>query len=702
MAAIQEESPASPITSWRVAIVDDVYAGPTLDAVSGELGEFCADVSAEEGVPEQLVALTSCDFADPNKVTEDIVSALYTNRTQLTGITEKLNALFLKFDQRFEEVKTIESYLSTYGCETKTFHSTDELFSGEPFQLVFLDLLLAKGGDAESQLIAKEIYEKFKAFILLMSNSPANPEQVEGFRRKARLLRGFFEFRAKEQLCDKDRFRAQIESLPRDPKVCHAIHDFVMAIETALGGPIEEPVVPADDADETNTDANPVLPEFMHTLRTLGLHDYALLCEITLRNEGHPLGDYMMRLLGAHLLSRLLANKDVRSAIAALDKLRFTEFLPFGDASSQSFHRMYADATTEIVTGPWEAHPWSKGDVGDAASTASSEPAAAEGSADNEEIEPAPAAIDDKQSKSDIEILDLLGLTDDARDLPYLQLGDLLIKDEKTYVFAVLSASCELQFVPTHVHEDRERIRDDTVLLLPGLLSPVDSPKVKNALANAGLFEWNEKWYRIDWFDGKLLGVPHCALRTLLQDRGFSHGRRLQLARALEIQQAALSKLSRIGLEVRPPFPRDITVTLFAKQPDLSIAILGAALPQGGLLFHGREPGQRLLVLRQSVFYEFCSRMKQHSEVMAGAEGLDARIKAGVAKAADTFMQGMVGLRLPLDIPKKPEVKGVSAFLVESDGKKQKVEQIAIRVGTFQDVPLVTKDFMFCLSVEEE
>jgi hypothetical protein len=94
--------------------------------------------------------------------------------------------------------------------------------------------------------------------------------------------------------------------------------------------------------------------------------------------------------------------------------------------------------------------------------------------------------------------------------------------------------------------------------------------------------------------------------------------------------------------------------------------------------------------------------MKQHSEALAATAGIDARIKTGVAKAVDTFMQGMVGMRLPLDIPKKPDVKGVSAYLVESDGKKQKVEQIAIRVGTFQDVPLVTKDFMFCLSVEEE
>ena len=278
----------------------------------------------------------------------------------MTDIADQLDKLFLDFDQRRSEVETIEQNLRAHGFNAdniKTFQSVQDLFAGEPFQLVFLDLLLAKG-EAESQEIAKEIYKRFKSFILLMSNSPiANPQQIEGFRRQTRLLNGFFEFRAKSELCDKEQFRIHIETLPKDPEVCHAIHNFVMAIEDALGSPIEEPPVSEGD---TPADANvAVLSQFMHTLRALGLHDYALLCELTLRNEGHPLGDYMMRLLGSHLLAQLLSHSGVKNAVSALDKLRFTEFLPFRDDLSPSFHRMYADATTEAITGPWEPHPWS-------------------------------------------------------------------------------------------------------------------------------------------------------------------------------------------------------------------------------------------------------------------------------------------------------------------------------------------------------
>ena len=451
MPAVQQPN-ANPVASWRIAIIDDVYAGPTVDAVKKGLAEFCADIEADDTLGQRVKKQTKFNFADATAVTNDGVVALYKCRDQLADIAERLDKLFLDFDQRKGELTTIEQNLHAHGFASeniKTFPSVQDLFSGESFNLVFLDLLLAKG-ESESQAIAKEIYEKFKAFILLMSNSPAvNPQQVEGFRRETRLLNGFFEFKAKSDLCDKDKFRIQIKSLPKDPEVCHAIHDFVMAIEEALGSPIEEPPIIVEDKPAGIT--APILPQFMHTLRALGLHDYALLCELTLRNEGQPLGDYMMRLLGSHLLAQLLSHSGVKNAVAALDKLRFTEFLPFGDERSPSFHRMYADATTEAVTGPWEPHPWSIVTPPATQEAAEETIALAESIALEENDTPTPdeAAPAGQEVAAESEILNLLGIKDDEQELPYMQLGDLLIKDEKSLVFAVLSASCELQFVPS-------------------------------------------------------------------------------------------------------------------------------------------------------------------------------------------------------------------------------------------------------------
>lgn len=686
------------MASWRVAIIDDVYAGPTCEAVKNGLAEFCAAVGADDDLVKSLYQQTQCDFADANAVTDAGIVALYQCRKQLTGIADQLESLFLEYDQRRQQVATIEENLEAHGFPAeniKTFQSVQDLFSGDPFQLVFLDLMLAKG-EAESQDIAKQIYEKFKAFILLMSNSPIVNQQVEGFRRATRLLSGFFEFQTKSDLCDQEKFRIQIETLPKDPEVCHAVHNFVIALEQALGGPIDE--LPLTAAASPAPAA--ILPQFMHTLRALGLHDYALLCELTLRNEGHPLGDYMMRLLGSHLLAQLLSHQGVKDAVAALDALRFAEFLPFDDERSPSFHRMYADATTEAITGPWKQHPWSVVRTSAVNRVAAAGPAADTGETEDAVAVPAgPTIVADKQSV-DSEILRLLGFKDDDQPLPYVQLGDLFIKDAQSLVFAVLSASCELQFVPSQVHQDRERLRDDTVLLVPGRFRPIGAPHAKNSQTMAGLIEWNGAHYCVDWFDGKLLGLPHCSLRNLLETQGYQHQRRFQTTRALELQQAVLAKLSRIGLEVRPPFPRDIKIRLFGRKGDQSFEHLGDAVAQGGLLFHGRRPEQRVLVLRRRAFFYFAGEMKKYAQQVMAVEGND-KLKTSLPVAAKAFMDAMGGLKLPIEIPASADPKAIQ--LVDSSGKKQPIKPVAIRFGAFTEAPVSNnKELMFCLSAEEE
>lgn len=276
----------------------------------------------------------------------------------------------------------------------------------------------------------------------------------------------------------------------------------------------------------------------------------------------------MMRLLGSHLLAQL-HRIGIEERNRGFGQAAIHGFLPFGDDQSPSFHRMYADATTESITGPWEPHPWSL-TLQPAPGTAATVEIATDESTETSESIALPAndnAAASAEAQVESEILSLLGLQDDGHELPYVQLGDLLIKDEKSLVFAVLSASCELQFVPLHVHRNRPRLRDDTVLLVPGRMRTIGTPQAKKSQTTAGPASGNGIAYCIDWFDGKLVGIPHCALRKLFQDRGYLHHRRLQTARALELQQAVLSKLSRIGVEVRPPYPRDIKITLYGRQP---------------------------------------------------------------------------------------------------------------------------------------
>lgn len=704
MTALVQQQSNNPVRSWRVAIIDDVYAGPSREDLN-ELAAFCAEIEADDDLAEIIRNLTDCNFADERAVTPAGILALHKSRGQLTEITEQLNKLFVNFDYRLKQVKTIEDNLKAHGwgdSNIKTFKSVEDLFSGEPFQLVFLDLLLAKG-DSESKEIAKQIYEKFKAFILLMSDSPSpvkNPQQVEQFRRDTRLLRGFFEFQSKSNLCDPEQFHIQMVMLPQKPEVCHAVHNFVIALEKALGGEIEE--LPIKEASSLADVTASVLPKFMHTLRDLDLQDYALLCELTLLNEGHPLGDYMMRLLGPHLIAQLISHQGVKDAVTALDSLQFTEFLPFSNKRSQSFHRLFTDATTEVITGSWKPHPWSKIEPasvnGDIVSRLEEEVGESE---DSKNVPQEQEITSDEQRSIESEILNLLGFEDDNRELPYLQLGDLFIKDEKSLVFAVINAPCDLQFVPSQVHNKRERLRDDSILLVPGRFRKIEEPKAKKSQTMAGLIELNETAYCVDWFDGKLLGLPHCSLRKLLEERGYQHLRRLQTARALELQQAVLTKLSRIGLEVRPPFPRDTKITLFKRNGEKSFARLGESVKRGGLLLQGRTEDKPMLFLRKNAFFYFVGEMKKYLEQINSGAGTPQKQKVGWMAAEKAFRDALSGLKRPILISSSGAPKPIQ--LLDGSGSNKTIKQVAIRFGKHTD-PLesTNQELMFCLSVEEE
>ena len=553
--SLEPEIASTPIA--RVAIIDDVYAGPNIGAVKKELPTFCAAVGAADGLAEELAKVTKCDFTDPLAVTDEALVQLSKSRQNFPGHTDLIDSLFEQFDLRFAEVERIRESIEKRGHLVKTFHSIETLFEGEAFQLVLLDLILAEGRD-ESEEIARQVYEQFRSFIILMSDFPDAAKLEEEFRRKSQLLRGFFQFCDKTELSNPDRLSIRLDALPRDPAVCHAVHDFVDAIHHALGGNIMESPPAQLDENEPQPAGQP-LAEFMHTLRTLGLQDYAILCELTLRDEGHPLGDYMMRMLGCHLIANLLSDKRVLKSVGKLDQLRFTEFLPYGDEATNSFKKLYADSLTEKIVEPWTAHPWQAKAI--VTASCQDAPHAGDESNDSGLTSGEPSGGDPEDmglAHREGQLLKALGYNDDGKDLPFLQLGDLLIRDEKSLVYAVLSAACDLQFTPESVSQQRPRERDDTVLLVPGTLRKMGAPPFPKKRATTGLIRWGTEWYSVDWFDRKLIGLPHCAIRTLYETSGYQHEKRLLMGRALELQHTVLSWVARIGLEVQPPLPVDL------------------------------------------------------------------------------------------------------------------------------------------------
>ncbi len=338
----------------RVAVVDDVFACPSAASLNAELVQFWAEVSNDDDAVAQLQDLCGTAIANASDIDDAALSKIFQNRASLNAIDEHVSHLFLRHDQRLSDVKSIVDLLRGNGFVVETFYSTERLFESKKFSLVFLDLFLDGGNEGESSQIARRIYSEFKAFVFLMSDKPGAADIEENFRSRSRLLKGFFCFCPKSELCDDVKLARRLESLPRDSRVCHQIHEFVLSIDLALGGPLDDPA----EFPQIGKPQSSLLYGFIKTLRSLGLSDYAMLCELTLRDEGHPLGDYMIRLLGSYLTQQLLENSDVQSAVVKLDQMRFDEFLPFAGDSSEAMNELYAASITETISNSWGNHPW--------------------------------------------------------------------------------------------------------------------------------------------------------------------------------------------------------------------------------------------------------------------------------------------------------------------------------------------------------
>ena len=237
-----------------------------------------------------------------------------------------------------------------------------------------------------------------------------------------------------------------------------------------------------------------------------------------------------------------------------------------------------------------------------------------------------------QEGQPESEILSLLRNEDDGQELPYMQLGDLLVKDENSLVFAVLSASCELQFVPTHIHKDRERFRDDTVLLVPGRLRTWEPRRQRNHRQRLGSL--NGTGSRIA---STGLTASSLASRTVRSGSCYRSGATCITGDFKPHAPSNCSKrCCRSCRESDWRSGRRFLAT--SRSPSTGgrrISHLGnwaKPVVQGALLFHGRQADQRVLVLRKSAFFHFAGEMKKHADDVTSAAGVDAKLKAKLGR----------------------------------------------------------------------
>lgn len=295
---------------------------------------------------------------------------------------------------------------------------------------------------------------------------------------------------------------------------------------------------------------------------------------------------------------------------------------------------------------------------------------------------------------SDSPSMALLGWVDDLRPLPYLQLGDLFVRSVSKPVYVVISAGCDLQYVPEHVSLSRPRSRDDTVLLLPGELRPVnDKPK---STFNTGLIKYCDQWYAIDWHREKLISLAHCMIRKLLQDNEYMHSTRLRVSRAIELQQSVFHKSSQIGLDVQPPLSDELSIVVFAKKEE-GVQQIGEKIGRGAVRFHtGRsESGQgAVVVIKDHAIEHLTQRL---NEALNGEANKNLTL---LKVAAESFrdVASQVG-RMTMPAPNQ----NVTPVSLRRGVEKVKVKRVATIQGPIDSGALnMGKDYSIVLCMEEQ
>ena len=489
------------------------------------------------------------------------------------------------------------------------------------FDLAFIDYRFGPSLQRESVeravRWATHLYKKGRTFIILMSSAPDAYTNQDKFRNDSKLTRGLFEFVDKKEITDRGKFCNRLNSFCAGLDTRHEIHQFASAAETAIG------------------EAMSALKESIHAL---GLEDYAYLEQISLREDGHPLGDYMLWLFGEYVGHKLAVNASLQPARELVNGIKYERFLPLQRPPSVMLAKMYSAAITEPVHEGWNPHPREAQETVE--SPVSSELTVVEPAVTAEQpaisVE-APAGPDAASLTADVAILANTSppfedeteactgppsvaspapvhappqvgqaLSEEVRPslkgLPLYQLGDLLVADKNRSVFLILNAGCDLQFSPGKRDCDPQQ----TILLVPGRFEPLHERGEETKLRERGeeeknvkrteLFELGDERFRIIWQHTRAVALPYYKIRAEHEPKGYERKWRLKLPYALEIQQHFAAQLTRVGVPTPTPMFRERPVQVYAKDAKGMYLKVGD-IDEGVVVFHHREQDQFILTV---------------------------------------------------------------------------------------------------------
>ena len=372
------------------------------------------------------------------------------------------------------------------GCEVAELGPRD-LPDLRGFQIVFVDYFLEGEEDNGSLAvsIAKDLEDgrdpASAQQIVLMSSAGRVRSFRKHFRAEAGVNGAAFSFVAKSDMDEPWKVRAQLEMFAHALPYSHTIGNYIAATK--------ENVTKARD-------------RIINVLDDLDLGDFAYIQKLALREDGHPLGDYLSWLFSSHFVAYAFEG-DLRTAQRRVDKIDFEKELLSPAEPSLVVALLYHDAQFSRSMGELGPHP-----------------RATEGG--------------------------------EFVDVPLVGLGDVFVDAGWTKAVVVLSADCDLAFAP---REAREPDRGRSVILISGEPRRIEAREREVASSTIEGTGNAAEVYRIDWEFQTYRTVALGDLEGYLRKGGFdlSDRDRLRPLYALKLQQEFSSHVFRVGPPIMPP-----------------------------------------------------------------------------------------------------------------------------------------------------
>ncbi len=501
----------------KAAIIDDVYDLPSMS----DLDDVPAFWSSVEDNPVRLEKLHSLkpDILDETDIDEDLVKILWGKMDDWGELGKSCKEkLFAGKLQAQISPNALAGNLERLGIKTDLLGAEDDL-PDPSVKLIFLDYALdpKEKGNLGRKAIekAKELWKSAdrndgKPFIVLISNKPDAFESVNEFRDKSEILGGLFGYIPKEDLSDAEKLYLRLSSwgigIPAYQQIQHFVDTLVESLDN-------------------------ISKSFKKRIRALEIQDYAFIQRLSLHEDGHPLGDYILWLFESTLGYQFRDDEKVREAKRNLDEIKFDSYLPCQNLPSGRLAEIYTYAVTEPAVEELGSHP-----------------------------------------------------LDESCTYPLLGLGDIFIRDRDMKVLMVINADCDLLFSPGSMK--RRFNATQPIYFVPGKLEPIHLRNYKGDAIRTELFEYRGEPYRIIWDHKKVQSYNYGHVWPGLKGIGYSRSSRLRLPYALELQQKFAGDLVRVGIPVSPPFLSGADVEIYCKNENGKSRKIDPTIPGGAIIIH--------------------------------------------------------------------------------------------------------------------